>query len=74
MLITNLLALFFFLFGIVLIVRALQAPRRDAPKFMRAAAASMAFAAGNLLLLKQPTVGLLMMLAGVLLIFSAKRA
>ena len=74
MYLTNLLALFFFLVGAALLVRASRAERWNRPKYLRAAAGAMAVGLGNAVVLKSPAVGLMFFLAGVWLIFTVGRA
>lgn len=69
----RLLALVFFLLGFAILVRAFRAPRWEFARYMRAAVGAMAVGAGNLLLLRAPTVGLLFILVGVWLIISLAR-
>jgi len=71
MLITNLLALFCFLLGFALLVRAFRAAKRDTARYLRAAVGAMAAGAGNALLFKATTLGLLLLFVGVGLIVSA---
>lgn len=71
MLITNLVAVVCVLLAFALFVRGFRASRRDTPRYLRAGVGALAVAAGNLLLFRAGTLGLLLLLIGVGLIMSA---
>ena len=66
----GIIAIFLFLLGFVLIYRAFRAPMEDRAKFFRAGVGAMAAGAGNALMMREQTAALLLLLIGVMLIFT----
>lgn len=65
-------ALFLFAIGFLLIGRAVKAPVENRPRFIRSGVGALAAAAGNTLMADSQMAGLLLMLAGVMLIFTSR--
>ncbi len=69
--ITAVIGVFLFALGFFLIARATRVPIADRQRFLRAGVGAMAAGAGNALLYKNQSAALLLLLVGVMLIFTS---